>query len=498
MARLNKVHLRLPNDPEYLPVAQAFIRETASRFGLGGSSLGQIEVASEEAVINVIKHTYDVEENDTFEIVCEKLTNGIRVIIKERGIPFDPNLAPRYQPAADIEDADSSGLGIFLMRELVDECTFRNLGPEGKETVLVKYSENAPALPPEPDAAHVPAEPEVIREKLDYVVRHMADHEAIEVSRCAYKSHGYSFFDDHIYYPERLVELNRSGQMISAVAVTKDNRFMGHGALLFQDDADRIAELTFVFVNVEYRGQGALGRMIEFLFNAQASRPLDGIYAYSVANHPFTQKSTARFGINDCGILLATSPASWKFRGIPGDPTQRISVVLSFKYLTPPVRLSLYPPTRHRAMVEKLYRNIGADHDLRVPDPHRPPDPGAVTRIVTSDNESEGCAELYLSQYGPDAVMEVRRLLRRYCLRKYSAINLFLNLGDPGTFHLTGEFEKMGFFFAGILPLARVGDTLMLQYLNNVDLDYGKICAVSDIAREVLAYIRANDPNADL
>ena len=30
--------------------------------------------------------------------------------------------------------------------------------------------------------------------------------EAIEVSKCAYKSHGYTFFDDHIYYPERIVE----------------------------------------------------------------------------------------------------------------------------------------------------------------------------------------------------------------------------------------------------------------------------------------------------
>jgi hypothetical protein len=46
---------------------------------------------------------------------------------------------------------------------------------------------------------------------------------------------GYSFFDDHIYYPERLVELNRSGELISAVAVTEDNVFMGHAGLLYQN-----------------------------------------------------------------------------------------------------------------------------------------------------------------------------------------------------------------------------------------------------------------------
>ena len=63
---------------------------------------------------------------------------------------------------------------------------------------------------------------------------------------------------------------------------------------------------------------------------------------------------------------------------------------------------------------------------------------------------------------------------------------------------MTAEFEKLGFFFAGVLPCARIGDTLILQYLNNVDLDYEKIAAYSDIAKELLGYIRAHDPNASL
>jgi hypothetical protein len=39
-----------------------------------------------------------------------------------------------------------------------------------------------------------------------------------------------------------------------------------------------------------------------------------------------------------------------------------------------------------------------------------------------------------------------------------------------------------------------VGDTLMLQYLNNVDLDYSKIAAYTEAAKEILAYIQAHDP----
>jgi hypothetical protein len=68
-------------------------------------------------------------------------------------------------------------------------------------------------------------------------------------------------------------------------------------------------------------------------------------------------------------------------------------------------------------------------------------------------------------------------------------------LADPLTWHLTGEFEKMGFFFAGVLPQSQVGDALVLQYLNNVAFDYNKLVLYSDFTKEIMEYIRRNDPN---
>jgi serine/threonine-protein kinase RsbW len=56
----------------------------------------------------------------------------------------------------------------------------------------------------------------------------------------------------------------------------------------------------------------------------------------------------------------------------------------------------------------------------------------------------------------------------------------------------------MGFFFAGILPLALAGDTLILQYLNNVRIDYDKIVLYSEEARQIRDYVREMDPNFDL
>jgi len=269
---------------------------------------------------------------------------------------------------------------------------------------------------------------------------------------------------------------------------------MGHAALLYQSSEDRIAELTFVFVNAEYRGQGVFSRLNDFLMETPKRREFAGMYAYGVANHSFVQKTMARAGINDCGLLLATSPMSWKFKGIPGDSSQRISVILSFRYMDEPRRLTLYPPSHHRAMIEKLYLNLGAQHDFAAA-PRQLELPDRPSDLFFGTNLSEGCAEIFVKSYGRNVVPEVRKLLRSFCLQQLAAVNLFLNLQDPATAVLTEELENLGFFFSGILPCARAGETLILQYLNNIDLDYDKVTACSNVAKEMLGYIRQHDPN---
>ncbi|HOW24607.1 MAG TPA: ATP-binding protein [Bacteroidales bacterium] len=493
------VKLTIPNDLTFFGLAQLFVREMAKKTGFSGSALDQIEIAVEESVTFVMKHAYDKEESKTIDIICQGVEGGLKIIVKDMGIPFDPSRIARFNITKNIEDMETEGLWIYMLNKVVDDLSFQNLGHLGKEIHMVKYlpqQAQTPVLSLEESAVMEDAMPGT--GKIDYEVRRMLPEEAIEVSRCAYISHGYSFFDDHIYYPERLVEMNRSLEMISVVAVTKENEFMGHTALVFQYPEDTIAELTFAFVNMEYRGQGALNRMTDFLLNVPKKRRLTGIYAYAVANHPFTQKSLMKYNLKDCGILLATSPASWKFKGISDDTSQRISVVLSFRYMHVPSTLLLYPPEHHREMISKMYESLGASHQFLQPESRDVPFKTPVSVLYTGLNELEGCGEIYVMNYGENIRREIRRTLRSFCVRHISTINLFLKLTDPLTSLLTEEFEKMGFFFAGILPETMIGDALVLQYLNNVEFDYGKLVIYQDSTREILEYIQKHDPNENL
>ncbi len=495
MKTYESIKMTFPNKLSYSFIVQLFVREVAKMIGFSGNQLDQIDIAIEESVSNIIVHTSD-EENPTFDVICEKIPGGIKIVLKEMGIPFDSARVKDFELTKVLDEQTTKGLGIYLIRKVMDELSFNNLGPQGKETVMIKY---LPDYHENKNQQEITSEKQsqdnVIAEKIDYDVRGLEEEEAIEVSRCAYKTHGYTFFDDHIYYPERLVKMNRTSEMISAVAVTKDKVFMGHAAFLYQYPEDKIAELTFVFVNVEYRGQGALTRLLDYLFNVPKKRELRGIYAYAVTNHIFTQKSMIKFQINDCGILLATSPASWKFKGISDNASQRISVALGYRYITPPVQYKLFAPEHHKVMISKLYQNLGASPNFVIPPSDAFKYDITSTVFYTGVNELESCAEIFIASYGSDVKLELRKILRSFCIKQIAAINLFLKLEDPLTYWLTEEFEKLGFFFSGILPESRIGDVLVLQYLNNVDMDYGKINLVSDVAKELLAYIKERDPN---
>ena len=50
----------------------------------------------------------------------------------------------------------------------------------------------------------------------------------------------------------------------------------------------------------------------------------------------------------------------------------------------------------------------------------------------------------------------------------------------------------------GILPVTRIGDALLFQYLNNVTVDYAKIQIHSEGSRRLLEYVQSRDPWREL
>ena len=500
-ANLVQIRLTIPARMSFLHIATETARHYALMVGFSEEDIYKIVLSVEETVVNIISHSFVEREIDSSFDIYFSISDphGIRIRIDDKGMPFDPSKAPHYDRDQELADLQISGLGLQLVRSMMDSVEYRNLGREGKETLLIKYCPSPVPVEEQTDRLWTDGEEcnEEAQDPLEFTVRRLQPEEAIEVSRGAYKSHGYTFFDDVIYFPEKIRELNESGHMVSAVAVTKRNEFMGHGALVLKELNARIGEVNFVFVDGKFRQHNCLGRISDFMVQTAREKNLAGFYSYAVTVHVISQKMAVKAGMNPLAILLATSPMTWEFKGIAGNLTQRISVVLVYQYIHRPQPRRIYPPRRHDRIIRQLYSTLGATHAFEKASDGAPENLEEKSVIKTEIAEVENTAEIWILRAGRDIAKELRMALRKFCTGGIASVALFVSMEDQTAQRYMETFEGMGFFFAGILPETPIGDALILQYLNNIDFDYASVKILPGETENLLNYIRSCDPNLE-
>jgi anti-sigma regulatory factor (Ser/Thr protein kinase) len=78
-----------------------------------------LETAVDEASTNVLNYAY-AGQGGFFQISCELQGNEIVVTIRDRGVQFDPNSIPLPDVDADLENRKVGGLGIYMMKKMMD------------------------------------------------------------------------------------------------------------------------------------------------------------------------------------------------------------------------------------------------------------------------------------------------------------------------------------------------------------------------------------------
>ena len=130
--------LRMKAILENVPRAMRCARAAAQQAGFEPSTLYQIELVVDEACANVIQHAYaDLEPGD-MAVAC--YLDGRRFLIEVRdwGRSFDPQTVPEPDVEAPLEERSLGGLGLFLIREFMDEIEFSFDPDEGNVLTMVK------------------------------------------------------------------------------------------------------------------------------------------------------------------------------------------------------------------------------------------------------------------------------------------------------------------------------------------------------------------------
>jgi anti-sigma regulatory factor (Ser/Thr protein kinase) len=97
----------------------------ARKGGFSDKDVYNIQLATDEAASNIIEHAYQNMPGKVLELSCDMKGNVITITLTDYGESFDPSEVPVPDLKADLSDRKIGGLGIFLMRKLMDDIDYR-------------------------------------------------------------------------------------------------------------------------------------------------------------------------------------------------------------------------------------------------------------------------------------------------------------------------------------------------------------------------------------
>ena len=472
---------------ELLPAVVDFVRQVARRLGLRDKAAEQLDRAVETVCRNVIEHAFDPDEEEQYDVEILRRPGRVVIAVEDRGLPFD------YAP---LRDGGDTALPEMLHHPFADEVRFINLGPGGNRVELIKHLPHADVREHLPEAEHhrtvrAPAAPE----DTELEIRMMHPEESFELSRCVYRSYGYSYDWDYVYYPDRIRELQESGLMRSCVAVTSGGEFVGHLAVRVEHPDSPVGEAGQAVVDPRFRGHHLFPRMKTFLAQQARNAGMYGLYSEATAVHPYSQRGNLGLGARETGFLLGYIPASVSYKEIGEDREgRRGSVALFYMRTNPEPERAIYPPAIYRQAVRRIVEHNG----LR-----RTEEDGSDTQMLPSSRMSvdvrrdHNLAFLRVEEPGADLQELVRVRLRELCLHRVDCIYVDLPLSHPAVQSAGARLNELGFFFGGIIPELRDGDVLRLQYLNEVDIRPEDVRTGSDFGQELANLIFQEKSSAE-
>ena len=113
-----------------------FLEQAVLTLGGSDDDAGDLVLAVNEAVTNVLLHGYDSQPGPV-TICVEVVDNDLRVVLTDSAPPFDPTRVPPPDIFLPLEDRPLGGLGVHMMRQLTDELLYRPLA-DGNELIFVK------------------------------------------------------------------------------------------------------------------------------------------------------------------------------------------------------------------------------------------------------------------------------------------------------------------------------------------------------------------------
>ena len=130
--------LQVPSSTENLVMIREFVNRVGEQCGLDESELAKLELAVDEACANVIEHAYGHNKTEEVTIRATFSDEEIRIEVLDTGRGFDPDKIDEKELDRLIKERKKGGLGLRLIRNLMDEVHYEIEPGKMNELRMVK------------------------------------------------------------------------------------------------------------------------------------------------------------------------------------------------------------------------------------------------------------------------------------------------------------------------------------------------------------------------
>ncbi len=109
---------------EYLDEIRDLVAGIARQGGFTDKEVYSLQLAADEAASNIIEHAYQGVSNASLDVSCDMQGDTLTITMRDQGKTFDSSKVKQPNLKADLSERQIGGLGVYLMRKLMDEVRY--------------------------------------------------------------------------------------------------------------------------------------------------------------------------------------------------------------------------------------------------------------------------------------------------------------------------------------------------------------------------------------
>lgn len=136
---MGKRTIHIESRTERLVAVREFVSVAARESGFPDDEVSKIALAVDEACTNIIKHAYKFDPTKEISVTVKNKTGALEIVITDTGIGFDPSRLQSPDMKEYLTHYRHGGLGVYLMKSLMDKVEFKINAGRRNEVHLTKY-----------------------------------------------------------------------------------------------------------------------------------------------------------------------------------------------------------------------------------------------------------------------------------------------------------------------------------------------------------------------